>query len=158
MEHSPDRIVDTAHSNVAVAGHPLHPMLVTFPIAFLLAALASDLVYLFDGAPFWARMSLWLIGAGTAMGILAGLAGTVELLSVRGIRRRPAAWNHFVVSVMLLAAAFGNWMWRIGDAQEAIYPWGLALSALTAVLVAYAGWLGGALVFEHRIGIEVEEE
>lgn len=142
---------------MAVAGHPLHPMLVTFPIAFLLGTLASDLVYLYDGDPFWARMSIWLVGAGTVMGVAAGVTGTAELLSVRGIRRRPAAWNHFVVSVMLLAAAFANWMWRLDDPAAAIYPWGLALSVLTAALVGYAGWLGGSLVFEHQIGIEQEE-
>src|SRR5690606_29653844 len=81
---------------VAVAGHPLHPMLVTFPIAFLLGAFASDLAFWLLRDPFWARMSVWLIGGGAAMGSLAGLSGTVELLSIAGIRRRAAAWNHFI--------------------------------------------------------------
>jgi uncharacterized membrane protein len=158
MERSPDRVPDSTHSNVAVAGHPLHPMLVTFPIAFLLATFASDLVFLYDGDVFWARMSLWLVGGGTVMGVVAGVAGTIEVLTVRGIRRRPAAWNHFVASVMMLAVAFANWMWRIPDPEAAIMPWGLALSTLTAALVAYAGWLGGTLVFEHQIGIEQESD
>lgn len=152
--HPPDEPTPT---RVAVAGHPLHPMLITFPIAFLLGALASDVAYLYDGEPFWARMSLWLIGAGTVMGTLAGATGSVELLAVRGIRRRGGAWNHFVAAVMMLATAFANWMWRVPDA-EAIWPWGLYMSALTGVLVAFAGWLGGELVFAHQIGIETDEE
>ncbi len=157
MERSPDPQLGPTPTKVAVAGHPLHPMLITFPIAFLLGALASDLVYLYDGDPFWARMSLWLIGGGTVMGTIAGITGTVELLAVRGIRRRAAAWNHFVVSVAMLAVAFANWMWRIGDFQAAIWPWGLYMSALTAAMVSFAGWLGGGIVFEHQIGIEEEE-
>jgi uncharacterized membrane protein len=141
---------------VAVAGHPIHPMLVTFPIAFLMAALPSDIAFLYLGDPFWARLSLWLLGVGTAMGTLAGIAGTVELLAIAGIRRRPAAWNHFVAAVMMLSVGFANWAWRLGDAEAAVAPWGLAMSALTAAMVVFAGWLGGGLVFEHQIGIENE--
>lgn len=145
------------HTVVAVAGHPLHPMLVTFPIAFLLGAFASDLAFWLLGDPFWARMSVWLIGAGAGMGALAGASGTVELLSIGGIRRRAAAWNHFIAAIMMLAIAFTNWFWRLDDAAAAVVPTGLALSALTALLVAVAGWLGGHLVFEHQVGVVGEE-
>ncbi len=157
MEQSPDKISGQTNPTVAVAGHPLHPMLVTFPIAFLLGASASDVVFVYERDPFWARMSLWLIGAGTFMGVIAGITGTVELLAERGIRRRPAAWNHFVASVMLLAVALANWVWRLDDFEAAIVPWGLAMSVLTALLVGFAGWLGGTLVFEHQIGIEQDD-
>ncbi|HEX2256572.1 MAG TPA: DUF2231 domain-containing protein [Afifellaceae bacterium] len=139
---------------VAVAGHPVHPMLVTFPIAFLMAVPPSDIAFLYFGDPFWARLSLWLLGAGTLMGTLAGIAGTVELLAIAGIRRRAAAWNHFVAAVVMLAVSFANWTWRLDDVEAAVAPWGLAMSALTAVLVVFAGWLGGGLVFEHQVGIE----
>lgn len=138
---------------VAFARHPLHPMLVTFPIAFFLGALGSDLAAWYIGDIFWARASLWLLGAGVWMGILAGAAGTVELLCVTGIRRRPASWNHFVVAVMLLAVQFFNWLSRIHDPVGSVVPVGIFLSGLGALLVASAGWLGGKLVFEHQIAV-----
>lgn len=144
-------------TTVAVAGHPLHPMLITFPIALLLSALGSDLAYWWTGDPFWARMSLWLLGGGTAMGGLAGLSGTVELLAVSGIRRRAAAWNHFVAAVMLLSVGFTNWVWRVEDPAGAVLPLGLGLSLLGALLVSIAGWLGGKLVFEHQVGVIHDE-
>jgi uncharacterized membrane protein len=147
-----------APSRVAILDHPIHPMSVTFPIAFLIGVLGSDLAYLHVGDPFWARMSLWLIGAGTVMGVFAGIIGTAELLLVRGIRMRPAAWNHFVAAVMLLAVAFANWMWRIPDFEAAVWPWGFYMSALSAVLVAVAGALGGSLVYEHQIGVAEEDD
>lgn len=142
---------------VAVSGHPLHPMLVTFPIALLLCALGSDLAFWWTADFFWARMSLWLLGGGTAMGVLAGVSGTVELLSISGIRRRAVAWSHFVAAVMLLSIGFTNWLWRVGDPAAAVLPLGLALSALGALFVATAGWLGGKLVFEHQVGVIDED-
>ncbi|MFA5488974.1 MAG: DUF2231 domain-containing protein [Candidimonas sp.] len=143
---------------VAIARHPLHPMLVTFPIAFLVGALCSDLAFVALADPFWARASLWLIGAGTAMGMLAGLTGTVELLIIARIRRRAAAWSHFVVAVMLLAVSSSNWLMRMPSPQDRILPLGLALSLLTVALVVAAGWLGGKLVFEHHVGIKNSEQ
>lgn len=142
---------------VAFARHPLHPMLVTFPIAFLIGALGSDLAFWQTEDTFWARVSLWLLGAGWVTGLVAGLAGTVELLCVSGIRRRPASWNHFVVAVMLLAVAFINWFSRLSDPIGTVLPLGVTLSGLGAMLVGAAGWLGGNLVFEHQIAIGQED-
>ena len=61
-------------STVAIASHPLHPLLVTFPIAFLVAAAGTDIGYWLTSDPFWARASVWLIGAGFAAGLAAALA------------------------------------------------------------------------------------
>ncbi len=157
MKRSPDPITEGAESRVAVAGHPVHPMMVTFPIAFLIAVLGSDLAYLVSDDPFWARASLWLAGAGTLGGLAAGIAGAVELLAVRGIRRRAAAWSHFVAAVMPISVGFANWLYRLPDAEAAVLPWGLYLSALGVAQVGLAGWLGGKLVFHHQIGIVDED-
>src|SRR5690606_12634963 len=121
------------------------------PIAFFVGALPADLAYWYTQDAFWARVALWLLGAGSVMGLLAAVTGTVELLSVTGIRRRPASWNHFVVAVMLLSVAFINWLLRLPQPEAFIVPVGMVLSALGLVLVACAGWLGGNLVFEHQI-------
>lgn len=133
-------------------------MLVPFPIAFLLALLAADVAWWWWQDPFWPRMSLWLAGAGAFMGVVAGIVGTVELLSVRNIRRRVAAWSHFVIAVMLLSVSIANWGLRLDDAEAHVLPWGIYLSGLGAVLVGLAGWLGGTLVFEHQVGVLDEDE
>lgn len=138
---------------VAIMRHPIHPMVVPFPIAFLLAIVGTDLAFLFTDDAFWARVSLWLAGGGTVLGVLAGIIGTFELLLIRGIRHRPAGWSHFVMAVMLLAVAFINWLTRIEDPLNAIHGSGLYLSLLGAGLVSIAGWLGGDLVFEHHVGL-----
>lgn len=143
-----------AKTAVALGSHPMHPMVVPFPIAFLITALASDLAFLATADEFWARLSLWLLGGGVFMGVVAGGIGAAELLIIRSIRRRAAAWSHFVVAVMLLSVAFLNWFMRLSDPVAALYPWGLGLSVLGFLLVSAAGWLGGKLVFEERVGVQ----
>lgn len=146
-----------AASNVAVARHPLHPMLVHFPIALLTSAFATDLMYWYTTDPFWARMSHWLIGGGTLMGMVSGAAGTVDLLWERDIRTMTAAWSHFVAAMLLLSLGTANWVLRLGAQQEFIVPWGLYASGLTLVAVAIAGVVGGKLVYEHQVGVQTDE-
>lgn len=148
----------TVESVLAIAKHPIHPMLVTFPIAFLSMVVVTDLLHLWLGAPFWAELSFWFNVGGLGFGVLAGLVGTLDMMSIRVVRRHVSAWNHFIVAVMVLAmAALGVWL-RVPDPVAAVWPWGLLSSAVMAVLVGVAGWLGGTLSFRHGIGVYGDEE
>ena len=71
-------------STASILGHPIHPMLIPFPIAFFVTTLISDLAFQQTGNPFWATASLWLLGAGLVM---AGLAAVVGLIDVLGTPR-----------------------------------------------------------------------
>jgi uncharacterized membrane protein len=73
-------------STTKISGHPLHPMLIPFPVAFLVGALASDLAFWGTGDGFWARASVWLIGAAIVMALLAAIAGVTDFLSEPRIR------------------------------------------------------------------------
>ena len=143
---------DSTRSSMAVGGHPIHPMLVNFPIAYLFGGLPSDLAFLLTGDPFWARMSLWLIGVGVLMALVAALFGTLDFLFVKEVRRHTSSWTHFLLGVTLIGIACANWWMRVPDAAAAVVPWGIFLSATTAVAVAATGWMGGKLVFEHNVG------
>ena len=76
-------------ATAAIAGHPLHPLLVTLPIGFLIGAFLSDIAFYSTGDAFWARASAWLIGAGLVTGVLAAIAGLVDFLGSERINRRP---------------------------------------------------------------------
>lgn len=143
-------------SRAAIHGHPLHPMLIHFPVAALFGLVASDLGYLYSGDPFWARASLWLAGVGAFGGWIASSMGLVDLLLVRRVRRLITAWCHAILAVMMLSLASLNWLQRY-LAAEHIFPWGLYLSALTALLIVLAALLGGKLVYEHTVGVNVED-
>lgn len=150
MAHSP------IPSRMAVAGHPIHPMLIHFPVAALMALVGTDVAFIFTGDVFWARAGLWLAGVGAFGGWFAGLIGLVDLLTVAKIRRLLTASSHAIVAVMLLSAASCNWLLRYNDLTGWVQPWGLGVSLVTALLIALAGILGGQLVYEHGVGVDTE--
>ncbi len=141
-------------SRVAIAGHPLHAMLVTFPIALCICTLGADAMFWLTGDAFWPRAALWAAAVSFLMGVLAGIAGTVELLAVPGIRIRAASWTHFILAVMLLSILGANWGLRWGDAADAVLPWGILTSALAAGMTGMTGWHGGKLVFDYGVGTQ----
>jgi len=141
-------------SVVALVGHPIHVMMVHFPIAFVIATLGVDVFYWWSGDDFWVRVGLWSAGFAFWTGVVASVVGTAELLLVRGIRLLEASWSHAVAAMTLLAITGANWGLRL-HYPESILPHGLALSALASVMAGFAGWHGGKLVFDHGVGILV---
>jgi uncharacterized membrane protein len=148
---------EATRSEMAIAGHPIHAMLISFPIAFLLGGLGSDIAYWWTNNPFWATASLWQIGVGLALGCFAGLIGMLDFMLVKEIRQHIASWSHFLAAVVLLTLAAANWWSRVVDAEASVLPWGLFLSAVTAFSLALTGWYGGKLVFDHKIGTKEEQ-
>jgi uncharacterized membrane protein len=140
-------------STASLFHHPIHPMLVPFPIAFLIGALASDLAFWAAGDPFWARASLWLIGAGLVMGALAAVAGLIDFLTIRRARQGLAGWVHFLGNASVLILALINFVLRIGDPAAAVLPKGLVLSLIIAGLLGVTGWMGGELAYRRKIGV-----
>jgi len=95
-------------SAIAVAGHPIHAMLVHFPIAFVVATLGVDIFYWWNADPFWVEVGKWSAGAAFGFGVLAAIVGTLELLAVPGIRVRVASWNHAIAAMVMLAIVGAN--------------------------------------------------
>jgi uncharacterized membrane protein len=139
-------------SQSTLGGHPVHPMLIPFPIAFLVGALATDLVFWITADPFWARASAWLIGAGFATGVIAAVFGLVDFLFIQRVRALNAAWYHFAGNAVVLALSLWNGALRIDDAAGAVLPTGLFLSAGVTALLLVTGWFGGELAYKHKIG------
>lgn len=141
-------------SAVALVGHPIHVIMVHFPVAFVVATLGADVFYWWSADVFWLRVGLWSAGAAFWTGVAASIVGTAELLLVRGIRLMEASWSHAVAAMTLVAIAGANWGLRLIN-PEAVLPHGLAISALASVMTGFAGWHGGKLVFDHGVGILV---
>ena len=141
-------------STAAIGGHPIHPMLAVFPIAFLVGALATDLAFWRTADHFWAQASEWLLIAGVIIGALAALAGLIEFLTISRVRSLAAGWVHFLGNGAAIVIALWNLLQRLGDDPSlTIVPYGIILSAVVVALFLVTGWLGGELVFRHRIGI-----
>ncbi|PSB02933.1 DUF2231 domain-containing protein [Merismopedia glauca] len=140
-------------STVAIAKHPLHPPLVTFPIAFLVGAFGSDLAFWLTDDLFWATASFWLLATGLASGIIAAITGLLDFLKIDRVRKRQAGWFHAIGNVAVLIATVINFSLRWGNTTDSIIPTGLALSLVVSLLLGITGWYGGELVYRHKIAV-----
>lgn len=141
-------------STVAIAGHPLHPLSIIFPIAFLAAALGTDFGYWLTHRSFWAEASLWLIGAGLAGGVVAAAIGMSDFLRIERVRKRTAGWAHMILNVAILVLTIVNLILRLnGNYERAILPWGLVISTIVGTLTSVSGWYGAELSYRHKIGV-----
>ena len=141
-------------STASINGHPIHPLLIPFPIAFLIGALLTDLAYLQGiGDPFWARASLWLIAAGFISGVLAAIFGLTDFVTIERVREHKIAWIHFIGNATALVIALINWQLRLSSSPESVPLWGLILSVITAAILLITGWAGGELAYRHKIGV-----
>jgi uncharacterized membrane protein len=148
-EYSDSGITSTA----AIAGHPIHPLLVLFPIAFLVAAFGTDLGYWLTRDPFWARASIWLIGAGFISGIVAAIPGLMDFIGITRVRKRSAGWFHLIANIVILSLSLVNWILRLGNLTGSIIPVGSIISTIVAVLLGLSGWYGAELIYRHKVAV-----
>lgn len=142
------------HSTAEVAGHPLHPMVVPFPIAFFVGTLVTDIAHLITGRPGFADASVWLLGAGIAMALLAAILGFVDFLGDRRIRRLREAWLHMAGNLIAVILAALNLYLRATQGMEtAVVPAGITLSAIVTILLLFNGWMGWEMVYRRRVGV-----
>jgi uncharacterized membrane protein len=140
-------------STASIARHPIHPILVPFPIAFLVGALVTDLAYWRTSDAFWAQASYWLVLAGALSTGFAAIFGLTDFLTIRRARAHLDGWIHLIGNVIVLVLAIVSWLMRRADAAAAVLPWGLLISAVVSVLLLITGWYGGELAYRYKIGV-----
>ena len=99
-------------STASIAGHPIHPMLIPFPVVFLATAFVTDLVFWSTGFAIWATASLWLLGAGIIMALVAALFGFTDFIGDARIRAISDAWQHLIGNLVAVVLALINWFIR----------------------------------------------
>ncbi|MCL4768500.1 MAG: DUF2231 domain-containing protein [Hyphomicrobiaceae bacterium] len=139
-------------STAQFAGHPVHPMLVPFPIVSIVLALVADLAFLGTLDPFWARGAFWLLAVGLITGIAAAVAGLTDFLTIRPVRRVNAAWAHLLGNAGVVGLVIINLLLRWDDPAAGITGGGLVLSIITVLILLVTGWLGGSLVYSYHLG------
>jgi uncharacterized membrane protein len=101
----------------------------------------------------WADFSAWLLAAGLVMGVLAAIAGIIDFVGNREIRKLIPAWIHAGGSGLVLVLAFFNSLVHSRDAWTSVVPTGLILSALTVIVMVFTGWMGWAMVDRRSVGV-----
>ena len=136
---------------MTIAGHPIHPMLVPVPIGCWIFSFACDLTFVLGkGVSLWFTLSFWTMIGGLIGAIVAAVPGTIDMLSLTGPPKKLAL-AHLALNVTIVLLYALNIGMRINGADIAGLP--LAFSIGAIALLAISGWLGGHMVFVHRVGV-----
>ena len=144
---------ENPRSKARLWGHPIHPMLVPFPITCFVGAFVTDIAYLRTADMMWANFSVWLITMGLLMGALAAIAGLTDFFSSRRIRAMRTAWFHGAGNAIALVLSLFNVFVHSRDGYTSVVPTGIILSGLVVLILLVTGWLGGELVFRRRVAV-----
>ena len=147
-----DRPIGNPRSTATVGGHPIHPMLVPFPIVCFIGAFVTDIFFAYGAGDGWAVASNWLLGFGLGTAALAALAGLTDFLNDDHLRRSTVAVKHMLANVTAVVVEAVNLLIRV-TTPDSVLSIGIYLSGLTVLILLYSGWLGGELVYVHQVGV-----
>ena len=136
----------------SIAGHPLHPMLIVFPVALFIFSLVCDLASLRSAQPdTWAIVSLYSMVGGFVGALAAAIPGLIDYSSLESRRVKHTATIHMSINLIVVALYAVNIWLRAHGSGPAGLP--LGLSVICVAALAVSGWLGGHMV--HVMGVSV---
>jgi uncharacterized membrane protein len=149
------------HSKVKLFGHPIHPMLVAYPIAFYTATLVTYLIYQFGGQDqFWFRVAIAATLAGVVMAVVAALPGFIDwAMGIPGeTEAKTVGLRHMILNVVALVlfiilAVINTGKW---DATTPSAGLGIILALIGVLLTVAAGAHGWTLIQTHHVGVSEE--
>lgn len=136
-------------------GHPLHPLLVHFPVGLFVLSLLFDLSVFLGTGNTAVRGAFYTLVAGFVMGVLAAIPGVVDWSDIRGDHpaKKPAT-THMWINIALLVAAAINGAVRLPSLDESTTPIGAQLLSFIGVgLLSVSGFLGGKIVYDDGVGV-----
>ncbi|MEV6709661.1 DUF2231 domain-containing protein [Micromonospora wenchangensis] len=144
-------------SRLKVLGHPVHPMLVMFPVALLVTGTVFDIVDTVGGPDFLAEVAYWNITVGLVGGLLAAGAGAFDLLAIpAGTRAKRVALTHAAANVAVILLFAAVWAVRLNADSRAAGGALIAIEVVGLAILGVSAWLGGELV--DRLGVGVDSD
>jgi len=137
-----------------IGNHPIHPMLVTFPIGLWIFSLVTDIIFRWSGNGTWAVVAYYSMAGGIVGALLAAVPGLVDYWALKPSRVKEIAQWHLIINVTAVILFSINLYLRRG-APGAGFPFVLSIIGVLAILVS--GWLGGQMVYVHGYGVDEKE-
>lgn len=142
------------HSKARLFGHPIHQMLIVFPLGLLATSFIFDIVHLATDNGRWADISFWMIASGIVGGLVAAVFGLVDFLAIpKETRARRIGALHGIGNVIVTGLFAASWLVRY-DVPMAPEGGAIVLSGLGVSLALVTGWLGGELVDRLSVGVD----
>ena len=148
-------------SPASIMGHPIHPMLIPFPIALWVFSLVADLLYLWRGNMHWPLIAFYALLAGCLGAVVAAVFGFIDYLSITDKQVVKVANWHARFNVLALVLFAASWYLRTNRGSDMVnnsltVP--VALSVVGVIAVTISGWLGGELVFKHGVAVNPQRD
>jgi uncharacterized membrane protein len=141
-------------SRAKLLGHPIHQMLIVFPLGLLAMAVIFDVLTIAFSNGYWSEIAYWMIAAGVVTGLLAAPFGLVDWLAIpSGTRAKRIGAVHGIGNVVVVLLFGLSWLMR-GDAPRSPETLALLLSFAGCGLALFTGWLGGELVDRLSVGVD----
>jgi uncharacterized membrane protein len=141
-------------SRAKLFGHPIHQMLIVFPLGLLAMAVLFDVIHLTTGNGYWSEIAYWMIAAGLVSGLVAAPFGLIDWLAIpSGTRAKRIGAAHGIGNDVVLLLFVLSWIYR-GNNPRAPEGFAFAASFLGAGLALITGWLGGELVDRLAVGVD----
>ena len=141
-------------STARIGGHPIHPMLIPFPIVCFIGTLVTDVMYVRNQGPGFATASHWLLIVGLVTAALSAVAGLTDFLGDKRVQSGDAV-KHMLANVTAVVLELVNLVLRLRN-DDFIASTGVYISAVVVLILVYSGWKGGDLVYRHGVGVHDE--
>jgi len=138
--------------------HPIHPMLIVFPIGLWIFSLACDLIRLAGGSSdAWATVAFYSMVGGLIGALCAAVPGFIDLLYYKGGARpvKKIALTHMAINLTAVVLYAINIGLRASGVSGMGIP--VLLSIIGVTLIFVSGWLGGQMVHVYGVGVEGRE-
>jgi uncharacterized membrane protein len=136
----------------SVAHHPVHPMLIVFPIGLWVFSLICDIISVAAGTSVWNDIAYYTMLGGLIGALIAAVPGLIDFFSISDSEIRRIARNHMLLNLTAVAVYGINLYLRTAGSPGAPLP--IFLSVAGVLVLGASGWLGGELVYVHGVGVE----
>jgi uncharacterized membrane protein len=141
----------------SIGSHPIHPMLIPFPFALWFFSLVADAIYFVSGATVWETVAFYTLAGGIVGAVMAAVPGIIDYFSIKDEKVSKIAGWHARLNVLALLVFGASFYLRTGDGMRMIdgsltIP--VLLSVFGVILISISGWLGGEMVYKHRVAVE----
>jgi uncharacterized membrane protein len=142
-------------SHTKLLGHPIHPMLIVYPVGLLSGAVIFDLLYVATGNDQLAIFSFWAIAAGVVGGLAAAVFGLIDWLNIPArTRAKRLGMFHGLGNLVVVGLFVLSFLTRMSNPTYLPDTTPLLLGVLGLAVALVTAWLGGELVYRLRVGVD----